>query len=89
MLSDILSVISLCLLHETPFNAIWLHICAICSNITELGSWKNSQPWNGFCISDYRRVLLYASPITEKVVEIKIAQITHTKFPFETVFLGG
>ena len=34
VLSDILSVISLRLLHETPFNAILLNICAICSNRT-------------------------------------------------------
>ena len=46
MLPDTLSVISLCLLHETPCNAILLNICAICSNIPELGSRKDSKPWN-------------------------------------------
>jgi len=66
MLPDILSVISLCLLHETPCNAFLLNIYAICSNITELGSWKDSKPWNGICFSDYRQVSFYTGSISEK-----------------------
>ena len=48
MLSDILSVIFLCLIHALPFNAILVNICAICSNISGRGSWKDSKPWNLF-----------------------------------------
>ena len=66
VVSNILSVISLCLLHALPFNAMWLSICAICSNIPELGSWKDSKPWNGICFSDYRQVSFYYGPISEK-----------------------
>jgi len=66
MLPDILSVISLCLLHETSCDAFLLNICAICSNITELGSLKDSEPWNGICFSDYRQVAFYTGSSSEK-----------------------
>ena len=66
MLPDTLSVISLSLLHETPCNAILLNIYAICSNIPEIGSRKDSKPWNGICFSDYRQVSFYTSHISEK-----------------------
>ena len=63
---DTLSVISLRLLRETPCNAILLTICAIWSNIPELGSWKDSKSWNGICFSDYMQVCFYTGPISEK-----------------------
>jgi hypothetical protein len=65
VLSDILQVISLCLLHALPFNAILFSICAICSNIPELGSQKDCKPWNGICFSDWQ-VSFYVIPISEK-----------------------
>ena len=77
MLPDTLSVILLCLLHETPCIAILLNICAICSNIPEIGSRKDSKAWNGICFSDYRQVSFYTGHISEKVVEIEIVQIAH------------
>jgi len=66
VVSDILSVISLCLLHALPFNATLFNICAICLNIPELGGWKDNKPWNGICFSDYRQVLFYDGLISEK-----------------------
>jgi hypothetical protein len=60
VVSDTLSVISLCLLYTLPLNAILLSICAICSNIPELGSWK------GFVCSYYKQVSFYAGPMSEK-----------------------
>jgi hypothetical protein len=66
VVSDILSVISLCLLHTLPLSAILSSICAICSNIPELGSWKDCKPWNGICFSYYKQVSFYAGPMSEK-----------------------
>ena len=77
MLPDTLSVISLCLLHETPCNAILLNICAICSNIPELDSWKDSKPWNGFVFQTTGRSPFTLSPCLKNVVEIEIVQIAH------------
>ena len=88
MSPDTLSVISLCLLYETPCNAILLTICAIWSNIPELGSWKDSKSWNGICFSDYMQVSIYTGPISEKVMEIEIVQIAH-KIPIWDCISGG
>ena len=88
VVSDILSVTSLCLLHALTFNATLFNICAICSNIPELGSWKDNIPWNGICFSDYRQVLFYDGLIFEKTTWKSKQCKSKTKFPFETVFLG-
>ena len=77
MLPDILSVISLCLLHETPCNAFLLNICAICSNITELGSLKDSKPWNGIFFQTTGRSRFTVAPFLKNLVEIEIVQIAH------------
>ena len=66
MVSDTLSVIPLCLLHTLLLNTILSSICAICSNIPELGSWKDCNTWNGICFSYYKQVSFYAGPMSEK-----------------------
>jgi hypothetical protein len=76
VLPDILSVISLLLLHALLFNAVLVSICAVCSNMSGHGSWKDSKRWNGICFSCYRQVLFHARIMFLKnVTYIEIMQI--------------